>query len=86
MQGQYSSGTRLHLNGLIPAQEAQESAADGSQLILPTRERYHGPIDLDELAAARARDINATWMASEGTVHSLGAIHGLCTGLYMPAA
>jgi hypothetical protein len=33
---------------------------------VPTRDIYTGPIDLDDLAAARADEINATWMASIG--------------------
>lgn len=63
-QGPASSGTRLHLNGLDPRVNKQER--DVSALLLPTRERWHGPVDLDVAAAARAYELNRTWMESPG--------------------
>lgn len=37
-----------------------------SPYLRPTRERWRGPVDLDAAAAARADEINATWVASAG--------------------
>lgn len=39
---------------------------DVSALLLPTRERWHGPVDLDVAAAVRADELNRTWMESPG--------------------
>ncbi|EIE22764.1 hypothetical protein COCSUDRAFT_47685 [Coccomyxa subellipsoidea C-169] len=64
VEGPASSGTRLRLNGLDPREKSEER--DVSALLLPTRERWHGPEDLDAAAAARADEINKSWIESPG--------------------
>ncbi len=64
LQRSASSGTRLRLNGLDERGSGKER--DVSALLQPTREHWHGPEDLDAAAAARADELNKTWVESPG--------------------
>lgn len=54
----------MRLNGLDPRASPQER--DVSALLEPTSKRWHGPVDLDQAAAARADELNRTWFDSPG--------------------
>ena len=63
MQGT-SLGTPIQLgNSGLTQKPVPEDVRD---ILRPTRERYVGPIDLDEAVAHRADEINGTWLASTG--------------------
>ena len=64
----------LRLGGLsVPHKDWPPGGEDGgmeaaaSMHMRPTRERWRGPVDLDAAAAARADEMNATWVASAGS-------------------
>lgn len=72
MQGATGSGM-LRLGGLsAPHRDGFPGGRDSgvetaaSMQLRPTRERWKGPVDLDAAVAARADEMNATWVASAG--------------------
>ena len=63
---------QLRLNGPSELRQGSMAGEEGAplagvpELMQPTRERWQGPVDLDAAAAARAEELNRTWVESGG--------------------
>lgn len=65
MQGT-SLRTPIQLGG--PKAGTNEVQEDVAEILQPTSTRYKGPVNLDAAVAVRVEEMNATWMASAGTI------------------